>query len=247
MRGALDVRPFRIDVAGLAGAARAGAGTVFLRDDDRVWTYLPLWLVQDGQVDELAPGSHLSGTAITASCVHAVATGLDRPAGVVRSASPHGSSGLVRSYLYDVTGVATGVRDMEAAAQGDGAERVGSEFLLSVGSMELIARTWDFFFEPTEGSPVTVVCSLEVMADYELDAFQLPDVRGDWLVTAVQIERRALVQREVVDASARTHVQGTPGDVIELVDVPRMRKWADDPVEAKHSTVAAYVVDLHPR
>ena len=210
-----------------------------------MWTYLPLWLVQDGQVDELAPGSHLSDTAVAAACLAVVAADPDRPTGVVRSASLEGSSGRVRSYLYGVTGLASGVRDIEAADQGDGAERVGSEFLLTVGSLEFIARTRGFFFKPPEGLLVTVLCSFEVMAGYELDAFQLPDVRGNWSVTAVQIERRALVQREVVSTSGRIHVEGAPGDVVELVDVPRMRKWADDPIEAKGSTVADYVVDLH--
>lgn len=41
------------------------------------------------------------------------------------------------------------------------------------------------------GSPVVITCTLSVVADYEWDAFGLPDVRGDWLVDQVQADAGA--------------------------------------------------------
>jgi hypothetical protein len=98
---------------------------------------------------------------------------------------------------------------------------------------------------------VTVRCWLEVIAGYEWEAFQLPDVRRTWSVAAVQIERRVSERREVVGINGKTFVESTPGDVTELIEVPRMRPWLDEPTandgSVIGSTTMAYVVDLHPR
>ena len=184
-----------------------------------MWTYLPLWLVQDGQVDELSAGSLLRRTALAASCRTVVTV----------EGSP--SSGLVQvepgvdGYWYDVTGVAGEVRDV-LADRGDGESvRVGSEFLLTSGAMRFIARTTDFHVDGIGGSTVTVRCSLEVMADYEADAFDLADVREDWTVGAVQVEQRALNRRMVNGFNGRLVDEGHAGDVVKRVEVPRMRRW----------------------
>lgn len=93
-----------------------------------------------------------------------------------------------------------------------------------------------------------VRCWLEVMAAYEQPVFRLPDVRRDWRVATVQIERRTLIEREVTGGNGRTYVEGTAGDVVELVEMPRMRMWADDPTLQRTSDAARpaieYVLDL---
>ena len=42
------------------------------------------------------------------------------------------------------------------------------------------------------GSRVTAQCTLSVVADYEWDAFGLPDLRGDWYVRPLKIENRQI-------------------------------------------------------
>ena len=126
----------------------------------------------------------------------------------------------VDGYWYDLTGVAGQVRDVLADA-GDGESvRVGSEFLLTSGAMPFIARTADFHVDVIGGSTVTVRCSFEVMADYEAEAFDLPDVREDWMVAAAQVEWRVLNRRMGNGLEGRMVVEGHAGDVVELVEVP---------------------------
>jgi len=207
---------------------------VSLRDDELMWTYLPQWLIQDGQVDELAAGSSLLATAVAASCREVMPVGGSRSAGVVRAEL--GADG----YWYDVTGMAGAVGDV-LTDRGDGRSvRVGSEFLLTSGALRFTARTTDFFVDEVVGSMVTARCSLEVVADYEGDAFDLLGFRQDWSVESVQIERRVLNKHMIKGLNGRVVAGGRAGD--------RMRKWADDPAVAPESTAAEttmrYVVDL---
>lgn len=207
-----------------------------------MWTYLPTWLVQDGQVEELAPGSSLQATAVAATCTKVVTVDRSWSPGLVLVEAD------VDGYRYDVTGLAGAVRDV-VADRGDGRfVRVGSEFVLTSGLLRFIARTTDFPFDEVAGSMVTARCSLEVLADYEMDAFDLPNVRADWAVEAVQIERRVLKQRMVKGLKGRLVAERYAGDVVDLFEVPRMRKWADDPAAAPElaatDTTAEYVVDL---
>lgn len=168
--------------------------------------------------------------------------GGSRSAGVVRAEL--GADG----YWYDVTGMAGAVRDV-LTDRGDGRSvRVGSEFLLTSGALRFTARTTDFFVDEVVGSMVTARCSLEVVADYEGDAFDLLGFRQDWSVESVQIERRVLNKHMIKGLNGRVVAGGRAGDVVELIEVPRMRKWADDPAVAPESTAAEttmrYVVDL---
>ncbi len=208
-----------------------------------MWTYLPQWLVQDGQVDELTPGSSLLSTGVAATCTKVKIADGSRSAGVVLA-----ESGVPYGYRYDVTGVAGAVRDV-LAGNGDGrSARIGSEFLLTSGSLRFLASTTNIFVDEVAGLTVTVRCSLHVLADYEFEAFDLPDVRADWSVGSVQIERRALIRHMVKGRKGRRVAEGYAGEVVELIEVPRIRKWADDPIVDPQSnaaeTVLDYVVDL---
>lgn len=212
-----------------------------VREDGLMWTYLPLWLGQDGEVDELSPGSLLRGTALPASC-RTVVTAESSPSSDMVQVEPE-----VDGFLYDVTGLDGEVRDV-LTDRGDGESvRIGSEFLLTSGAMRFIARTADFPVDEVSGSTVTVRCSLHVMADYEADAFDLPDVREDWIVEAVQVERRVLARRLVKGLNGRMVSGGRAGDVVERAAVPRLRGSADDPPAAPDAAVVTtknYVVDL---
>lgn len=207
-----------------------------------MWTYLPTWLVQDGEVEELAPGSFLLTTALAANCATVMTVDGSWSPGLVPAKA------AVDGYRYDVTGMAGAVRDI-VADRGDGRSvRFGSEFLLTSGVLRFIARTNDLFVDEVAGSMVTARCSLEVLAGYEMDAFSLPDVREDWVVASVQLERRVVKHRMVNGLKGRLMAEGYAGNVVDLIEVPRMRKWADDPAAAlkpaAKDTTATYVVDL---
>ncbi len=189
-------------------------------------------MVQDGEIDELAAGDLLCGVALRASCwsireardadgVHEL-TGAD-PAGEL---TPH----------YALTGTA-------------GWGRPPSSTVLLVGNVEVLAEPNRFrevpglepggpepyspdFMVPPVGARVTVVARIEVMADYEADGFAFPDLRRNWVVRQVKLERRSLVK-----AGAREMRRG-PITSVERID--RMQRWADEG-EGQH---VSYLIDL---
>ena len=62
------------------------------------------------------------------------------------------------------------------------------------------------------GSRVTAQCTFSVVADYEWDAFGLPDLRTDWYVRGLAIEHRL--------------VDDTPSVREEFLSAPRARCFA---------------------
>jgi len=119
--------------------------------------------------------------------------------------------------------------------------REPSTLLLRVGTVRVLAEPNSFrtvrtasgevagaepyspsFWVPAIGTRVTAVCRLEVMADYETDAFAFPDIRRDWRVRKVLVEHRSRVQPTTGGGDSIV------GRVVRVDTIDRMRRWADE-------------------
>jgi hypothetical protein len=198
-----------------------------------VWTHLASWLVQSGEVPQLEIGDTFHEVALRAACwTVGDASGAD---GVVELPGPDPTGD--RSFHYAITGRTEWGREP-------------STVLLRVGHLAFLAEPREArddeqltpgwqpagFRVPAAGERVTVVAGLEVMAAYETDAFDYPDVRRDWRVRALKVERRELV------TSAEFPDTREPGRIFQVDDIPRMLRWAD----ASGRDHATYLLDLEP-
>lgn len=161
------------------------------RHTDSVWTYLENWIVQDGEVRELGRGQRLTDVGMRAGCWN------------IREAV--GTAGVTGLPGPDPDGFLTRHCEVAGAVEWT---RAPSTVLLRVNGFRLIAepsgvrevrvrdgeyaleRYLPDFWLPRVGSRVSLHCQLSVMADYEWDAFEFPDVRADWVVERIQVEHR---------------------------------------------------------
>ena len=90
------------------------------------------------------------------------------------------------------------------------------------------------FFVPVVGTRVAVLCRLEVMAEYETEAFGYPELRRDWVVQRLKLQHRALVP---VSGHARAW---NVDKVLHVDDIKRMHRWADE----KSGDHVTYLLDL---
>ena len=77
-------------------------------------------------------------------------------------------------------------------------------------------------------------------ADYERDAFELPDLRADWYVRRLKIEQR---QTDYVRGGAESLLAGWPGKVLRSFEIERMSRRDDDHAG---TIMAWYVLDITP-
>jgi hypothetical protein len=180
-------------------------------------------------------GDTFSEVAVRASCWSM--SDATTPDGLVELSGPDPSGD--RSFYYGVTGVAEWSREPATV-------------LLRVGELGLLAEPHDAnwvhdgglspkpdataFRLAAEGERVTAVATLQVMAAYETEAFDFPDVRRDWIVRGLKVEHRELV------ASAEFPDSREPGRILQVDDIPRMLRWAD----ASRRDHATYLLDLEP-
>ena len=201
-----------------------------------VWVYMETWIVKDGAT-ELACGSHLPGVGLRADCV---SLGPARAVvdGIVELVDPGAGQGP-GSHRYELTGVAGPATDVHAG-DGLGQQHIGSEFVITAGDQTFVARTSRPASAVAVGSRVTAQCTLSVVADYEWDAFGLPDLRSDWYVRRLKIEHREI---DYVPRGPGRALVGHPGKVLRSFDIERMSRWDDD----RDSTIMVwYVLDLAP-
>jgi hypothetical protein len=126
------------------------------------------------------------------------------------------------------------------SGDGPAQRQAGSEFVLTTGDQAFIARTAGRASIVAAGSRVTAQCMLSVVADYEWDAFGLPDLRSDWHVRRLKIEHRQI--DDVPDGPGRA-LAGHLGKVLRTFEIENMSRWEDD----RDSTIMAwYVLDLAP-
>jgi hypothetical protein len=189
----------------------------------RVWTHLASWLVKSGEVSQLELGDTFREVSVRASCWSVADAqgpdGLD----LVPGPDPTGEPSL----HYSLTGEVSWRREP-------------ASMLVRTGGLA-------FVVEPREGSVaesrlpevgdrVTVLATLDVMGAYETDAFDYPDVRRDWLVRGLKVERRELVTSPAFPDTRE------PGHIMRMDDITQMLRWAD----ATSRDHATYVLDLEP-
>jgi hypothetical protein len=186
-----------------------------------VWTYLDVWLVQTGEIPQLAVGDTLAGLAVRAVWSTIETTEEDEGA-VAAPASPLDDE----SPRHRLVGTVTWRREPALLAV-----RVGAfEVLAEPRAEATTARL------PDVGERVAMEVSVYAVPDYEIEADDLPDVRRDWSVRGLRVEHRELV-------SSMTHPGSTePGRIVKVVEIPHMLRWADAPRGAH----AGYLLDLAP-
>jgi hypothetical protein len=199
-----------------------------------MWVYMETWIIKDGAA-ELARGSHLRGVGLRANClsVGPARTVVD---GIAELADPRARQEPA-SHRYELTGMAGPAADVHAG-DGPGQRHVGSEFVITAGDQAFVALTAGPASMVAVGSRVTAQCTLSVMADYEWDAFGLPDLRSDWYVHRLKIEHR---QIDHVPGGPGRALVGQPGKVLRSFEIERMNRWDDDPDPA---IMTWYLLDL---
>jgi hypothetical protein len=197
-----------------------------------MWVYLETWIVKDG-APELAGGDHLRDVGLRADCC---SLGPARAAadGVAELVDLSGAQGP-GSHRYELTGVA-GPAEEVRTHRGP----AGVEFVITAGDQAFLARTAGPAAEVAAGSRVTAQCTLSVVADYEWDAFGLPDLRTDWYVRRLAIEHR---QIDYAPSRPGGVLAGHPGKVLRSFEIERMSRWDDDRIPG---VMAWYLLDVTP-
>ena len=196
-----------------------------------MWVYMATWIVQDG-APELGRGSYLAGVGLRADClsVGPPRTPVDGVAELADRAGGH---------LHELTGLAGAARDVYSG-EGPAHRQAGSEFVITTGDQTFIARTAGRASVVAAGSRLTAQCMLSVVADYEWDAFGLPDLRSDWYVRRLKIEHS---QIDDVASDPGRALAGHPGKVLRTFEIENMSRRDDD----RDSTIKAwYLLDLAP-
>lgn len=85
--------------------------------------------------------------------------------------------------VYSVTGTVGDAQDVSTNSKRRGrGSHSGAEFVLTVGKDRFQVQFDGHAADVTTGSRVTVTGPLELVGDYEWDAFELTDTRADWHV-----------------------------------------------------------------
>jgi hypothetical protein len=198
-----------------------------------MWVYMATWIIKDG-APELGRGSLLRGAGLRANC---------RTMGPAR-ATADGITDLVEGggvrpggHAYELTGLAGAAHDV-LAGHGPAERKAGAEFQITAGDLGFIAWAAEPASEVAAGSRITAPSTLSVVADYEWDAFGLPDLRRDWQVLRLKVEHTRLH-----DAHGSPGHVLPPGAVLRSFEIDQMSRWDDD----RDPTIRAwYVLDLLP-
>jgi hypothetical protein len=87
--------------------------------------------------------------------------------------------------VYRITGSILSAHDFQAD-MGGGPRHAGTDVLLAVGGERVLAQIPGSASALELGDRVTVRGEVSVVADYEWDAFELPDTRRQWSVEDVR-------------------------------------------------------------
>ena len=121
------------------------------------------------------------------------------------------------------------------------------EAIVIVDGVKLLTRLSDNWHARVRvGSRMSALCELTVVGDYEWLAFGLPNIRQDWTVGAMKLERRAIDWRDVRGEGRRRrrhYTQGTPGQVLAVEEIDRLRPGVDD---VSDQMMTRYLLDLSP-
>ena len=203
-----------------------------------MWTQLANWLVQDGEVPELAAGARLRHVAVRASC-WSIDNDSSESEGV-RELSPDTAHDDPPA-RYALTGIVEKADEPNSVLLRIGSIPFHAEpsTLRGVGDEGAVEAYSSAFRVPAVDSQVTVECTLEVMAAHEaldlLWGLRYPDIRREWMVDAIKVVHRAWVP------TGRPR-EWSQGQIIRVDDVDRMHAWADERPDAH----ASYLLDLRP-
>lgn len=203
-----------------------------------MWVYLAAWMVQDGAVPELARGSYLRGVGLRADC-RSLGPARTAADGIAELADPGLGGQGPGGCRYELTGVAGHAEDVYAGSA-PVCQHIGSEFVITAGDQAFAARAAGPASGVAAGSRVTALCTLSVVADYEWDAFGLPDLRTDWQVRRLRLEHR---QIDYAPGGPGGALAGRPGKVLRCVEIDRMSRWDDD---RDTGIMAWYLLDVTP-
>jgi hypothetical protein len=147
-----------------------------VRDTGGVWTLMREWILVDGDVPRPIEGSVMREVGLRLSGVAWLSTD---DFGVKELATSHQAR-----REYSITGVIEQSRDVQTD-DGSSVQDAGCEILVDVGKQRVLIATagWARDFPPA--AHITASGRWSVVAPYEWDDFQLPDVRSDWLVRSV--------------------------------------------------------------
>ena len=201
-----------------------------------MWVYVAVWEVQTGEVRQLGVGDTLEHLGVRATFWTLEPS--DEAEGVTQLPFPNPSGDP--SPHHRVVGTVAWVREPHSV-------------VVTVGSYQLLAEPQavgvgaslgqdgaplePVFPEvglPEVGDRIALVATLSSMLDYEFDAFGYPDVTHDWSVLGLRVEHRELVPSPAYPGGTE------PGQIVRVVDIPRMLRWADAPRD-RH---ASYLLDL---
>jgi hypothetical protein len=85
-----------------------------------------------------------------------------------------------------MTGIASGAQDVWTSTKRSGpGQHFGGECVVTVGADRFQVQFNGNASDVVAGSRVTVTGALELVGEYEWEAFELTDTRADWLVTDV--------------------------------------------------------------
>lgn len=161
-----------------------GPVTFAIDEDVPVWVRVEKWMIVDGEQPLPTAGSALRSAGLR---VRGAVTGAGNatPDGVVevQRAAAAGQPGRV----YAITGVVGNAKDVFVGTGRPRVRhrRVGAEFLLTVGEDRFHVSFDGRGADVTPDSRVTVTGELELLGEYEWEAFDLIDTRADWRVADV--------------------------------------------------------------
>lgn len=144
-----------------------------------VFVTLHDWMVGDGQVPRPVVGAKLRGVGLRAEAYSLDMQ--DHPPGMSKLDSAQAGG---RPHAYRLAGRAGAPHDVLVSFD-ERPERLAVEFRLDVGDFAVLAWVQPPRDDIVAGDAVCLHAVLHVVADYEFDAFQLPDVRRDWVVKQV--------------------------------------------------------------
>jgi len=222
---------------GCAATIRAPQRTVMMLT---MWVYMETWIVQDGALPELARGAHLRGVGVRADCL-SVGPARTAADGIAEFVDPGGEQGP-GSHRYELTGMAGPAEDVYAG-DGPAHRHIGAEFAITAGDQAFLARTAGPASGVAAGSRVTAQCTLSVVADYEWDAFDLPDLRADWHVRRLAIEHWQIDYAPSSPGGPLVGHFGHPGKVLRSFEIERVSRWDDD---RNPGIMAWYLLDVTP-
>jgi hypothetical protein len=149
-----------------------------------MWVRVFAWMLADDQPPHPDAGSMLRSVGVRVRGEVTVADSAT-PDGV--AVVPNGDSADSHRSVYTLTGIAGDAQDLwsDTGRRRERNQPSGAEFVLKVGEDRFQAQFSGHASEVLPDSRVTVTGGLELVGEYEWDAFGLVDTRADWIVTRV--------------------------------------------------------------